>query len=149
MEGRGRPSPRKYGFSCLICRRKKVRCGGEQPSCQNCLKAGIGCSYKSSEAVAAGLYSELQKSQTKLKGLEESVKKLALLEHDDRDKLIGELAGELGHQSEHSPYDVVTSPATFGDCSPEDLPKQGELEEPELSIDEYGEVSFTFIETLA
>jgi Ni,Fe-hydrogenase I large subunit len=132
-----------------VCRRKKVRCGGEQPACQNCIKVGAACAYKSSEAVAASLLSELQKSQSRIRGLEDNIRKLSLLGGDDRNQLIVELATELSSQSntasntntKPSPSDAVTSPASFGEGSSEELPKQGVLEEAEISVDEHGEVS--------
>lgn len=137
-------SRRKYGFSCLVCRRKKIRCGGEQPACQNCVKVGADCAYKSSEAVAASLLSELRRSQERLRAYEDGIKRLQLLEGDDRERLIGELNNDLGQHhgsSRPSPGDTVTSPASLGEASSEEPPKQGELDEPDISVDEHGEVS--------
>ncbi|KAJ1846640.1 hypothetical protein LPJ73_004477 [Coemansia sp. RSA 2703] len=32
-------------LACLLCRRKKVRCNGAQPTCSNCAKRGCRCVY--------------------------------------------------------------------------------------------------------
>ena len=39
-----RPRP---SLSCVICRRRKVRCGREQPACSNCVRAQETCKYQS------------------------------------------------------------------------------------------------------
>lgn len=38
-----RPRP---SLSCAICRRRKVRCGREQPTCNNCVKMNEACEYE-------------------------------------------------------------------------------------------------------
>lgn len=37
--------PRKYGFACSNCRRRKARCNGALPACQKCLANHETCSY--------------------------------------------------------------------------------------------------------
>lgn len=37
-----RPRP---SYNCIVCRRRKVRCGKEQPACSNCLRIGEDCRY--------------------------------------------------------------------------------------------------------
>ncbi len=37
-----RPRP---SLSCVICQRRKVRCGREQPACSNCVRIQEACQY--------------------------------------------------------------------------------------------------------
>lgn len=37
---------KKSAFSCEPCRRRKVKCGGEQPICSRCLARNDACVYK-------------------------------------------------------------------------------------------------------
>ena len=48
IEGRqvGIARPRQ-SLSCLVCRRRKVRCGREQPACSNCVRFREACEYES------------------------------------------------------------------------------------------------------
>ncbi len=48
IEGRqvGIARPRQ-ALSCLVCRRRKVRCGREQPACSNCVRFHEACEYES------------------------------------------------------------------------------------------------------
>ncbi|KIV97761.1 hypothetical protein, variant [Exophiala mesophila] len=39
------PGPKKQHRACLNCRRKKVRCHGEQPACSFCVRLGQSCRY--------------------------------------------------------------------------------------------------------
>ncbi|KAH6693544.1 fungal-specific transcription factor [Plectosphaerella plurivora] len=36
---------KKLSFSCDTCRRRKVKCGGEQPKCHRCISRGDSCVY--------------------------------------------------------------------------------------------------------
>lgn len=40
-----RPSKPRVPIACLKCRKRKVRCSGEQPSCQNCVQQQAECLY--------------------------------------------------------------------------------------------------------
>jgi hypothetical protein len=45
------PEPRqikkpRLWLSCAVCRRRKVRCGREQPNCANCVRINENCVYK-------------------------------------------------------------------------------------------------------
>lgn len=142
MEARNR-SARKYGFACLVCRRRKIRCGGEKPTCHNCLKAGNSCCYKAGDILVTDLRSELGRTQARVKELEDALKRLALLGHDDRDKLLLDLVADLGHQQPRPARPNTEDPTnlwtTFDGQEAENSPSQGELEQAELSVDEYGE----------
>jgi hypothetical protein len=36
----------RLSLSCIVCRRRKVRCGREQPECTNCIRMNKTCIYK-------------------------------------------------------------------------------------------------------
>lgn len=36
----------RLSLSCIVCRRRKVRCGREQPECTNCIRMNKACIYK-------------------------------------------------------------------------------------------------------
>jgi hypothetical protein len=36
----------RLSLSCIVCRRRKVRCGREQPKCANCVRMKENCVYK-------------------------------------------------------------------------------------------------------
>lgn len=38
-------TPRKYGFACANCRKKKARCNGEAPSCRRCTANNERCRF--------------------------------------------------------------------------------------------------------
>jgi hypothetical protein len=63
---------KKSAFSCDPCRRRKVKCGGERPSCGRCIARSENCVYK--------LPPTLSYTQT----LENRVKELELLVSDLR-----------------------------------------------------------------
>ncbi|KAI8867549.1 hypothetical protein GQ42DRAFT_126563, partial [Ramicandelaber brevisporus] len=37
--------PLKIAKSCDRCRRRKIKCSGDKPSCTNCIKFGALCAY--------------------------------------------------------------------------------------------------------
>lgn len=47
MPSESRPITRlRPSLSCLTCRRRKVRCGREQPACRNCVVMNVPCAYE-------------------------------------------------------------------------------------------------------
>ncbi|KDN42120.1 hypothetical protein RSAG8_06978, partial [Rhizoctonia solani AG-8 WAC10335] len=36
--------PRVY-IACTLCRQRKIKCGGEQPACRNCVRIEVACHY--------------------------------------------------------------------------------------------------------
>lgn len=141
-----RRNTRRYGVSCLICRRKKVRCGGEKPTCLNCEKAGVSCQYKAPDVVPGKIYGELQKSQARVQELEDTLRQLAILSHDERDRLLIQITEGLSPGSDTSPNESLrTQTASERDSSHAHasvaVGKEG-LEQAELSIDEHGEVQY-------
>ncbi|PYH90740.1 putative C6 transcription factor [Aspergillus ellipticus CBS 707.79] len=45
---KGRRSHRKSRTGCLQCKLRKVKCGEEKPTCFNCIRHGVDCSFGSS-----------------------------------------------------------------------------------------------------
>ena len=64
---------KKSAFSCDPCRRRKVKCGGEQPSCERCIARSETCLYK------------LSPTLTYTQTLENKVKELECLVSEIRD----------------------------------------------------------------
>lgn len=42
------PARRRVERACQECRERKIRCGGQKPSCEQCSAFGVGCVYPSS-----------------------------------------------------------------------------------------------------
>lgn len=45
---------KRLPLACIACRRKKIRCSGEKPSCKHCLRSRIPCIYKVSNRKVSG-----------------------------------------------------------------------------------------------
>lgn len=56
-----RPRP---SLSCAICRRRKVRCGREQPTCYNCVKMNEACEYETDMSDQPGLQAKRNQPRT-------------------------------------------------------------------------------------
>lgn len=61
---------KKSAFSCEPCRRRKVKCGGEQPMCQRCAARNDECVYKLNPTL-----SYTQRLEDRIKELEEQLAK--------------------------------------------------------------------------
>ncbi|WWC95459.1 hypothetical protein V866_002323 [Kwoniella sp. B9012] len=46
------PPPLKRGDACLYCRKRRIRCSADKPTCQHCLKSGRECVYDSGKPVS-------------------------------------------------------------------------------------------------
>nr|XP_018260194.1 uncharacterized protein I303_07111 [Kwoniella dejecticola CBS 10117]OBR82352.1 hypothetical protein I303_07111 [Kwoniella dejecticola CBS 10117] len=46
------PPPLKRGDACLYCRKRRIRCSAEKPTCSHCLKSGRECVYDSGKPVS-------------------------------------------------------------------------------------------------
>ncbi|KAH0489204.1 hypothetical protein TgHK011_009645 [Trichoderma gracile] len=62
---------KKSAFSCEPCRRRKVKCGGEQPMCQRCVARNDDCVYKLNPTL-----SYTQRLEDRIKELEEQLAKV-------------------------------------------------------------------------
>lgn len=43
--GQAPPKRVKVTLACVVCRKKKVKCDGIQPSCSRCNSMGLACEY--------------------------------------------------------------------------------------------------------
>ncbi|KAL1887978.1 hypothetical protein Sste5346_009860 [Sporothrix stenoceras] len=65
---------RKYGFSCLACRRRKIRCDGHRPTCRGCSRSGEPCVYQAHDASVSRLSHALERSEARVAELQESLR---------------------------------------------------------------------------
>ncbi|VUC24980.1 unnamed protein product [Clonostachys rosea] len=95
-----RPRPRRVSRACVPCRRKKVKCQGEQPACSFCRRLGQTCEYKpatydlSYEADGSNVSSRIDSLETKLDQVLNSLRYLMLRGMLIEDRII-QLEGEL------------------------------------------------------
>ncbi|PCG96150.1 Transcription factor [Penicillium occitanis (nom. inval.)] len=94
-----RAKGRKYGFACLSCRRKKVKCDGNKPACINCNKSKESCVYRDNPAFVGYLADELRKSKIRIQELESVIKELSILDSESRHSRLATLVGELEQRS--------------------------------------------------
>ncbi|OAA58432.1 nitrogen assimilation transcription factor nirA [Niveomyces insectorum RCEF 264] len=73
-KGPGGNTSRKYGFSCLACRRRKVRCSGERPACRGCARSGVECVYRPQNPSVARLSTALERSEARIAELQEALR---------------------------------------------------------------------------
>lgn len=67
---------KRLPLACIACRRKKIRCSGEKPACQHCLRSRIPCVYKVTTRKAAPRTDYMAMLDKRLKRMEERVIKL-------------------------------------------------------------------------
>ncbi|KAF2834706.1 hypothetical protein M501DRAFT_999949 [Patellaria atrata CBS 101060] len=72
---------KRLPLACMTCRKKKIRCSGESPSCKHCLKSHIPCTYKTSQRKAAPRTEYMAMLDKRLKKMEDRVLKLVPKEH--------------------------------------------------------------------
>ena len=41
----GRRSRNAVKLACHVCRQKRIRCDGQRPACESCIRAGVSCEY--------------------------------------------------------------------------------------------------------
>lgn len=71
---------KRYGQSCLVCRRRKVRCDGGRPTCAKCMRINERCVYNAHDATVTRLQNALVTSEQRLQQLERELQGLLLLE---------------------------------------------------------------------
>lgn len=136
-------APRRYGFACLMCRRRKIKCDGRKPNCANCVKAKEICSYKESPSYNAHLVHQLQQSKRRIDDLEGLLRDLASVDYEERDRRLSEIVRDFDHLSmaDSSPSgmtDLSQSYDTDKDHGGEDLPYG---KPADFSVGEHGTVS--------
>ena len=67
---------KRLPLACIACRRKKIRCSGENPGCKHCLKSRIPCVYKVTTRKAAPRTDYMAMLDKRLKRMEERVIKI-------------------------------------------------------------------------
>ncbi|KAF2633424.1 hypothetical protein BU25DRAFT_5321 [Macroventuria anomochaeta] len=67
---------KRLPLACIACRRKKIRCSGEKPSCKHCVRSRIPCVYKVTTRKAAPRTDYMAMLDKRLKRMEDRVIKL-------------------------------------------------------------------------
>ena len=67
---------KRLPLACIACRRKKIRCSGEKPSCKHCMRSRIPCVYKITARKAAPRTDYMAMLDKRLKRMEERVIKI-------------------------------------------------------------------------
>ncbi|PYH99810.1 citrinin biosynthesis transcriptional activator CtnR [Aspergillus ellipticus CBS 707.79] len=63
-------SRKRPGAACAECRRRKMRCDGKQPQCENCVNAGVECIFNPPNSRRGPKKGHLKSLQTRLANLE-------------------------------------------------------------------------------
>src|SRR5437764_1289462 len=74
--------------ACDACRKKKVKCSGEKPSCNNCTRLGLHCTYLPStrkRGPRVGLVESLEKRLQQMEKLLQPLKEQKIVDDDDDD----------------------------------------------------------------
>ncbi|KAL4894302.1 hypothetical protein BDV59DRAFT_192640 [Aspergillus ambiguus] len=95
MDSAPRPKGRRYGFACLVCRRRKVKCDGRWPTCVNCARLKETCSYKEKSAYTRHLVDALRSEQARVHELQGFIRELAAMDSVARDGRLAELVSQL------------------------------------------------------
>lgn len=97
---------KKYGLSCLVCRRRKVKCDDSRPNCANCVRLNERCNYNVQDPTITRLQNTLLKSERHLWGLEQTLRSLLVLEpkqcQDELRQILTDSAGTQARTSEAS-----------------------------------------------
>ncbi|OAA53417.1 zinc finger transcription factor 1 [Cordyceps fumosorosea ARSEF 2679] len=67
---------KRLPLACIACRRKKIRCSGEKPSCKHCSRSRIPCVYKVTSRKAAPRTDYMAMLDKRLKRMEERIIKI-------------------------------------------------------------------------
>ena len=67
---------KRLPLACIACRRKKIRCSGEKPTCMHCLRARVPCVYKVTARKVAPRIDYMAMLDKRLKRMEERVIKV-------------------------------------------------------------------------
>jgi hypothetical protein len=127
--------PRRYGFACSVCRRKKVRCDGTRPVCRNCLKSGLECTYKP-ESGDLRLQQQVQRANRRVHELEEQVKRFTSSGGELTASISESGVSPISHILESNSTETV--PARDAQSDEENVREDAFAE---LGVDENGEVS--------
>ena len=79
---------KRLPLACIACRRKKIRCSGEKPSCKHCMRSRIPCVYKVTQRKAAPRTDYMAMLDKRLKRMEERVIKIIPKDETERSSAI-------------------------------------------------------------
>lgn len=108
---------RRYGFSCLTCRRRKIKCDGKKPACISCSKSRETCVYKENPAFVGHLSERLRRSQARVRELEHHIKDLVTADSESRDIRLAALVSDVDQvqdvsSPESPPFSRSQEPST-------------------------------------
>jgi len=89
---------KKYGHSCLICRRRKVRCDGGKPKCANCIRIGERCTYDEHGSTTTRLQNALSKAERRLENLAQNLHGLLSLGPTQCQEQLRSIVARLHHE---------------------------------------------------
>ena len=69
---------KRLPLACIACRRKKIRCSGEKPTCRHCQRSRVPCVYKVTTRKAAPRTDYMAMLDRRLKRMEDRVIKIIL-----------------------------------------------------------------------
>lgn len=146
MDRPARSKGRKYGFSCLVCRRRKVKCDGRRPTCINCARLKETCSYKEKSVYTSHLSGELCSAQARVQELQRQIRELAALDSAARDRRLVDLVSQLDlNEREQGGIRLGTEevyPSTIGGTEEIPMSERDSYDESaEFSVDTEGRVS--------
>ncbi|KAJ6023638.1 hypothetical protein N7460_014033 [Penicillium canescens] len=117
MDSTTRSKARKYGFACLVCRRRKVKCDGRRPTCVNCARSKAECSYQEQTGFTLRLADELREEQARVQELRNNIKELAAMDSAERDRRLADLVSQMDlnySEFEHARNsNSIVSPSTM------------------------------------
>lgn len=138
---KGAAKGRRYGFACLMCRRRKIRCDGKKPNCANCTKAREICSYKESPSFSASQLHRVHQLRKRVRNLETSLRELVDLRSEDRDRRLREIVRDIGHFNEESSPDWMKGSSQYANESDREPDIDEHCgESPEFTVGEHGTV---------
>lgn len=129
---------RRYGFACLVCRRRKIKCDGKKPHCANCAKAKEICSYKESPSFNINLLHQLHQSKQRVQDLESSLRGLLGVRAEDRDRRLEEIVRDLDDLSMAEPSPDQMTDVSQYENEIDKEPDNGKS--PNFTVGEHGTV---------
>lgn len=99
------PRSKKYGLSCLVCRRRKVKCDGGRPNCANCMRLSERCHYNVQDSTITRLQNSIVTSEQRYSILERKLRPLLVLEPKQCQDGLREILADSSHMRSHTPED--------------------------------------------
>ncbi|OBT70731.1 hypothetical protein VF21_10138 [Pseudogymnoascus sp. 05NY08] len=112
VSGSSQKAPRRYGFACLNCRRKKIKCGGEKPICSNCSgDLRHSCHYGNQRTAEI----QLRLAQQQIRALQHEIDAISSQKRTSRNSLAGPTpspgtipASQDGEDKEESSHERIS-----------------------------------------